>query len=393
MRVIQFNDSFPPVMDGVANVTRNYAYWIKKKYGASYVVTPEYPGYVDDEIFPVLRYPSIPMVFRKPYRMGLGAHNPKLWKKLNNLDVDIVHAQSPFSSGNIALQYARQKNVPLVATFHSKFYDDFKEVTRSDVISWLITHLIVDFFNYADAVWAVNESTRKTLSSYGYKGPIDVVPNGADFSAEEDCSGLAEDFGKKYRVDAGERVFLFVGQIIRQKNLATTIRALKLLKEKGVDFTMFFIGEGKAREFFQDMVRDLKLKDRVRFTGKILDREELKGAFARADLFIFPSVYDNAPVVTREAAAVATPSVIVKESNASEGVEHGRNGYLCDNDPEDLAAVIREAVSDPGALRETGREAQKTLYRSWENIVDEDVIPRYREIIERCKGNKSCSVK
>ncbi len=373
-------------MDGVANVTRNYAYWIRKKYGKSYVVTPEYPGYVDDEIFPVLRYPSIPMVLRKPYRMGVGAHNAKLWKKLNSLDVDIVHAQSPFSSGNIALQYARQKNIPLVASFHSKFYDDFKEVTRSDAISWLITHLVVDFFNYADAVWAVNESTKKTLSSYGYKGSIDVVPNGADFTPPRDPAALAAKTEKAYKIPEDGLVFLFVGQLIRQKNLATILRALKLLRNAGVAFTMLFVGEGKAREHFEDMVSDLGLSRCVRFLGKILDREALQGIFARADLFIFPSVYDNAPVVTREAAAVATPSVIVRESNASEGVEDGKNGFLCDNSPESLAETIRRAINDPETLKKAGEEAQKTLYLSWEDIVDDFVVPRYRDIIEHFKS-------
>ncbi|MDZ7796923.1 MAG: glycosyltransferase [Candidatus Marinimicrobia bacterium] len=381
MRVIQFNESFPPVMDGVANVTRNYAYWIKKKYGKSYVVTPEYPGYVDDEIYPVLRYPSIPMALRKPYRIGIGAHNHKLWKKLNSLEIDIVHAQSPFSSGNIALQYARQKNVPIVATFHSKFYDDFKEVTRSDVISWMITHLIVDFFNYADAVWAINESTKKTLISYGYKGDIDVVPNGTDFTEPDDPEALRTSVEKKYKIKKDTLLFLFVGQIIQQKNIATTLKALKLLQDANIDFTMFFVGEGRGREHFQDMVKKLRLSDQVRFTGKIMDRDELKGLFTRADLFVFPSVYDTGGIVTREAAAVETPSVVVKGSNASEDMEDGKNGFLCDNSPEGLANTVKRIIKDPQQLKKVGEEARKTLYHSWEEIIDDHVIPRYRSVI------------
>jgi len=383
---IQFCESFPPVMDGVANVTKNYAYWIKMKYGKSYVVTPEYPGYVDDEIFPVLRYPSIPLVGRKPYRMGIGQHNPKLWKKLNNLNVDIVHAQSPFSAGNIALQYARQKDVPLVASFHSKFYDDFKEATRSDVISMLMTHLVVDFFNYADAVWAVNESTKDTLISYGYKGPVDVVPNGADFVVPNDLDLLVQSVNAEYDLKEDELVFLFVGQMIKQKNVPMIIDALSLLKKAGLNFTMIFVGEGKSKEEFQSHVAQLKLKDNVKFLGKILDRDFLKSIFARADLFIFPSIYDNAPVVTREAAAVGTPSIIVKGSNAAEGVIHGNNGYLCDNSAESVAASIREIVADRNSLKKAGASARTTIFRSWENIVDEVVVPKYIDIIEKFKN-------
>jgi glycosyltransferase involved in cell wall biosynthesis len=372
-------------MDGVANVTKNYAYWIKKKYGKSFVVTPEYPAYVDDEIFPVLRYPSIPLVGRKPYRMGIGQHNPKLWKKLSTLDVDIVHAQSPFSAGNIALQFARQKDIPLVATFHSKFYDDFKEVTRSDVISMMMTHLVVDFFNYADAVWAVNESTRDTLISYGYKGPVDVVPNGADFDVPQNLDMLIKSTNEEYGLTDDKLVFLFVGQMIKQKNIPMIIDSLGLLKKSGLDFTMLFVGEGKSIDDFKSQIAQLGLKDKTQFLGKILDRDRLKSIFARADLFIFPSVYDNAPVVTREAAAVGTPSIIVKGSNASEGVIHGENGFLCENSPESLAESIKKIVADPGVLKKAGAKAQTTIFRSWENIMDEVVVPKYMDIIDKYK--------
>jgi glycosyltransferase involved in cell wall biosynthesis len=385
LNTIQFCESFPPVMDGVANVTKNYAYWIKKKYGKSFVVTPEYPAYVDDEIFPVLRYPSIPLVGRKPYRMGIGQHNPKLWKKLSTLDVDIVHAQSPFSAGNIALQFARQKDIPLVATFHSKFYDDFKEVTHSDVISMMMTHLVVDFFNYADAVWAVNESTRDTLISYGYKGPVDVVPNGADFDVPQNLDMLIKSTNEEYGLTDDKLVFLFVGQMIKQKNIPMIIDSLGLLKKSGLDFTMLFVGEGKSIDDFKSQIAQLGLKDKTKFLGKILDRDRLKSIFARADLFIFPSVYDNAPVVTREAAAVGTPSIIVKGSNASEGVIHGENGFLCENSPESLAESIKKIVADPCVLKKAGAKAQTTIFRSWENIMDEIVVPKYIDIIEKYK--------
>ena len=386
--VIQFNESFPPVMDGVANVTRNYAHWIKKKYGKSYVVTPEYPAYVDDEIFPVLRYPSLPLAMRKPYRLGVGQHNPKLWKKLSSLNVDIVHAQSPFSSGNIALQFARQKDVPLVATFHSKFYDDFKEATRSDVISWLMTHLVVDFFSYADAVWAVNESTRETLISYGYKGQVDVVPNGADFDIPLNLDSLVRSTNNKYGLSEDTLVFLFVGQMVKQKNIPMIIDSLNLLKKAGCQFTMLFVGEGKSLEDFKVRVKELGIGQHVQFLGKILDRDSLKSIFARADLFIFPSIYDNAPIVTREAAAVGTASLIVKGSNAAEGVVHGENGYLCENSAESVSQSILKIVANRDSMKNAGLNAQKTIFRSWESIVDDVVVPKYLEIIEKYKRNR-----
>ena len=65
------NDSFPPVIDGVANAVTNYATVIQRDYGDATVVTPYYPD-ADDSVypFPVLRYPSIDMTKLVGYRAG-----------------------------------------------------------------------------------------------------------------------------------------------------------------------------------------------------------------------------------------------------------------------------------------------------------------------------------
>jgi glycosyltransferase involved in cell wall biosynthesis len=173
--------------------------------------------------------------------------------------------------------------------------------------------------------------------------------------------------------------------MIKQKNIPMIIDSLGLLKKSGLDFTMLFVGEGKSIDDFKSQIAQLGLKDKTQFLGKILDRDRLKSIFARADLFIFPSVYDNAPVVTREAAAVGTPSIIVKGSNASEGVIHGENGFLCENSPESLAESIKKIVADPGVLKKAGAKAQTTIFRSWENIMDEVVVPKYMDIIDKYK--------
>ncbi|MBR2977145.1 MAG: glycosyl transferase, partial [Oscillospiraceae bacterium] len=58
-RICLLNDSFPPVIDGVANAVVNYAQNIEKNYGKAVVVTPKYPE-ADDAAFdfPIVRYPS-----------------------------------------------------------------------------------------------------------------------------------------------------------------------------------------------------------------------------------------------------------------------------------------------------------------------------------------------
>ena len=111
------------------------------------------------------------------------------------------------------------------------------------------------------------------------------------------------------------------------------------------------------------------------------DRDYLRSLFARADLFLFPSVYDNAPIVIREAAAVATPSVVIANSNAAEGIEDNVNGFLSENTAQSYANRILEVTKDRDLIIRAGQRAKVTIYRNWEDIVDE-VYQRYIEIIK-----------
>ena len=376
----QFSESFPPLMDGVANVVKNYAFWLNIKYGKSYVITPKFPGYGDIHEFEVYRYFSVAIPKRAPYRMGIPQLDFQATRKIGAIPFDLVHAHCPFSSGILALKISKERHIPVVATFHSKYYDDFKDVVRSDALARFFVRRIVDFYNRVDFVWTVNRATVDTLREYGFKGNIEVVYNGTDFKpyrVKEADTGLVN---HKLGLSDSGLVFLYVGQHIWQKNLKMLIQSLSLLKEWGVEFTMIFAGQGYALEEMKQLTICYGLEKRVRFLGLVLDRSFLEALYHRADLFLFPSVYDNAPLVVKEAAAAGCPSLLIEGSNACEGVTDGYNGFLCKNNPLDCARRIRQAISDRALLETVGRAARETLYRSWEDIVDE-VYGRYLEII------------
>ena len=66
-----FNDCFLPIMDGVSLTTKNYAYWFHQKNQPVSVITPKSPEFNDNEPYPIYRYTSIPILMRKPYRVGM----------------------------------------------------------------------------------------------------------------------------------------------------------------------------------------------------------------------------------------------------------------------------------------------------------------------------------
>jgi len=118
------------------------------------------------------------------------------------------------------------------------------------------------------------------------------------------------------------------------------------------------------------------------FTGHIGEPDALNALYRRADLFLFPSLYDTSGLVVREAAAMGTPSVVVRGSSAAECVEAGVSGYLCRDDSADLARVVREALADPEALARVGAKARETIPIPWTRLVD-DVLERYARLLDR----------
>lgn len=378
----QFNDSIPPIMDGVVNVALNYAYWMNRKYGKGYVVGPRVPGQDETDDFHVLRYASLPIPGMGPYRIGLPGIDPLFSKAVRDIDFDLVHAHCPFISGRLALEIARKQDIPIITTFHSKYREDFRRTIASDFIVDQIMNNILEFLEAVDYVWVPNKSTGETLREYGYTAEIEVFENGTDMRAptEEEADQYRARGLEKAKVEEDVFTFLFVGQHRWVKNIRLILDALKLLRDRGRDFRMVFVGEGSDTREIVRLTESHKLNDHVRFMGVITNREELKTMYAAADLFLFPSTYDNAPIVLREAAAFRVPAVLVRGSTASEAVEDGVNGFLIENDTEDFVDTVERIMDDAELRRTAGLGARRTIYRSWESIVDE-VHERYQQIV------------
>ncbi|WP_321517618.1 glycosyltransferase [uncultured Bacteroides sp.] len=381
-----FNDCFPPIMDGVSLTTQNYAYWLNKKTGNVCVVTPKSPNVKDQEEYPIYRYSSIPIPMRKPYRLGFPRIDWPFHEKINRLSFELVHAHCPFSSGTLAMRIAKAQNIPIVATFHSKYKADFERaIPNKRIVDYLIKD-VIRFYESADEVWIPQASVEETLREYGYKGKVEVVDNGNDFSDNASIYSLREMAREELGLNEREFVFLFVGQHILEKNLVFLLESLSLIRD--IPFKMFFIGSGYAAQELKQLSEKLNLSSKVFFKGTVTDREKLKSYYAAADLFLFPSLYDNAPLVVREAAALHTPSVLIAGSTSAEIVTDSVNGFLTNHFTGDYAQKIRELTSSPFLMRMAGDKAAQSIARSWEEVVDE-VYDRYMCLVRRYSGTQN----
>ena len=183
-------------------------------------------------------------------------------------------------------------------------------------------------------------------------------------------------------VEPGEFVMLFVGQHIWEKNTRLIIEALSRIDD--IPFRMFFVGTGYAAEEMKALVSERGLDRKVRFEGMVTDREKVTDYYAASDLFLFPSLYDTAGLVVQEAAALGTPSVMAREATAASVIHDGQDGFLVDNDPDKMAALLRSLIHDPERVHRVGVQAGKSLVRSWEDCVGE-VLERYNALL-RSRG-------
>lgn len=388
MKVCLLNDSFPPVIDGVANVVLNYAGIMHEKNWAEVMVgTPGYPK-TDYSVYPykVVPYHSFDTTkIVKGYRAG----NPLDLIELNEMasfGADIIHTHCPVASTYIARMLRAKHDTPVIFTYHTKFDEDIAKAVKVDLIQKEATKVLVDNIESCDEVWVVSQGAGENLKSLGYQGDYRVVSNGVDFAKGRVEAKDVYETVKDYDLPEGIPVFLFVGRIIEYKGIPVILDAMSILKEAGIDFRMVFVGSGPDYDKYVALAKEKGLDEgsecgKCIFTGPIYDRNALRAWNTRADVFLFPSTYDTNGIVVREAAACGLPSVLIKGSCAAEGITDGRNGYLIEKTADDMAKLLSNITKDMDRIHTVGQNAMDEIYISWEDSVY-DAVKRYEEIIE-----------
>lgn len=366
------NDSFPPLIDGVANTVVNYARELTKLGDRAIVVTPEYPDADDSRFpFPVVRYPSVDTRRLFGYLAGY-PFSPETLRQLKEQKVDLLHSHCPVMSTILARSIRDVVDAPLVFTYHTKFDVDVAKLLRGRLLQESALYVLASNISACDEVWVVSHGAGENLRSIGYQGDYQVMENGVDMPrgrvSEEAIAAATAD----YDLPEGVPVFLFVGRMMWYKGLRIILDALKLLQAGGQDFRMVFIGSGADAAEVQKYAKPLGSK--CIFTGAISQRETLRAWYCRADLFLFPSSYDTNGLVVREAAACDLAAVLIDGSCAAEGVTDGVDGFLIDENAGSMAAKLQKICKRPECMAQVGCQAGDRLYLSWG-----DAVKRARE--------------
>jgi glycosyltransferase involved in cell wall biosynthesis len=389
MNVALITDSFPPQLDGVSRSVLGYAMaYSGGGFGKCIVVTPRVPGVAYDGYpFPVYSFLSVGLPYAE-YRAGHPL-TPKLLSKLKAMDIDIVHAHSPFVSMTVARQLRRFLDVPVVFTQHTKWDYDIKRAVPTKVLQKGVGRFVYNNINKVDDMWAVSRGAAEYLIERGYGGSYIVMPNGTDFVKGSAARAAVERLNSRYSLPGGVPVLLFVGRMMMYKGIGLILQALALLRDQRFGFRMIFVGDGDDLTAMRKMAEKLRLSDLVHFPGRINDREELRAYYTRSDLFVFPSVYDTAGLVLLEAAACLCPSLVVRGSAASETLEDGVNGFYAEETAASLAGAIQTIFSDRERLSAVAKAASEEVYLPWSKIAERSA-GRY-ETVRKAYAEKKVS--
>lgn len=208
------------------------------------------------------------------------------------------------------------------------------------------------------------------------------MENGTDFIFPNNIVEITTHIKEKYNIKNNHKNLLFVGQIREVKNISFILNTIKLLIEKDDNYHLYLVGEGSDRIKYEEWIEENELIGNIHFIGKIEDKQILAGIYASCDLFFFPSTYDNAPIVVREASIMKTPVLLPLNSVASEPFVDGVNGYLEELNIEKMKNKIIDIFNDEKNMKKVGERAAKEIPISYDNMVQK-TIERYKVVIER----------
>ena len=384
IKIIEGMDSYLPDVDGVVNCVHNYCLNMNDKADVRVMVPKNRKDYVDNFPYKVHRCKSMHIPIMNVY-YGRPQKDKKFQKEMEDVNADIIHINSPFNMAKYALKLAKKKNIPAVATFHSNMRPIFRDVFKFKFIAEMIVKHLGKRYNKFDEVFVCSPLVEEQVRSFGYTGKVTLLPFGTELPKCNNVEELILQANEKFNLGKDEIVFLYVGRIMKLKRIDFILKSLKILKEQGKKFKFFIVGKGAEMKKLKKLSKKLGFTDEeVIFTG-FLERELFPLINARANLLLFPSLYDNFGLVKVEAAAYSTPGLFIENSCAGYGVTDGVNGYLSKNDENSFAEKINEAIRDMERLKNIGINASNDIYIHWSECSDK-LLNRLTEIVNERKN-------
>jgi len=376
LRVALVASSYSYIKDGVALTLNRLVGWLGARGVEVLVFAPvgDAPAFAHQGT--LVAVPSVALPARPEYRFALGLGREGV-RRLRAFGPDLVHiALSPDLLGWAALRLARRMNVPVVASYHTRFETYLEHYWYASALTGVLKSYLRHCYGSAREVYVPSQSMLDALLGDGFRNNMRLWPRGVD-AERFDPAKRSLAWRRSRGFADGEVVVAFVSRLVREKQLETLAAALRVLNSRGIAHRGLVVGDGPERARLER-----ELPDAV-FTG-FLDGEELATACASADVFVFPSETETFGSVTLEAMASGLPCVCADATGSRSLVVDGKTGFLATpRDAEAFADAIARLVRDGGLRRMMGQAARaRALSFSWDAAM-ERLLGYYGAVLER----------
>ncbi|MBR6927890.1 MAG: glycosyltransferase, partial [Methanobrevibacter sp.] len=215
---------------------------------------------------------------------------------LEKEDIDIIHGHYLFPAGAAAVEVGNAHNIKTYVTAHGS---DMFELYKSQP---LMRSTIRNVLKGADGVFAVSNALRHEIIAtgvVGIAGKTKISWNSVDidkFSSRENDS-----FKREYRL-TDKPIVLFVGNLIKRKNVESLLEAKKIANS---DYYLVVVGDGPLFKKLKKKVEEENIRD-VIFTGS---RNDVENIIPSCDVLVLPSFSESFGLVLIEALACGKPVI------------------------------------------------------------------------------------
>lgn len=258
-------------------------------------------------------------------------------------EFNIIHAHTVFSGGYAAYKLSEKYGIPYVITVRN---------TDVNVFFKYMLHLrnigVKIMRKASEIVFLSPVYLKKVLKTYipeCFRDEIDkksvVIPNGIDPLFLKN-----QPLPKKPESDAAR--LIYVGELSSNKNFETTVKAARMLREKGLNIHLTAVG--KIRE---EKYRKLIKKTPFIKYSPYCPKEEVLEHLREADIFVMPSHTETFGLVYAEAISQGLPVLYTAGQGFDGQFAEGQVGFhVNDRDPDDIADKILAVIADYSALSE-----------------------------------------
>ena len=257
---------------------------------------------------------------------------------LKKINPDIIHIHGVATMAIRGLICGHTLGIPTVMTFHTmvddaaQYYSPIK--LPPETMNRLVWIYLRQILKRMDVVVTPTACIGEEIKGHGAVcRNLVTVPTGAKTDVFH--PGMPyDDLVSKYGLE-GKRVIIHVGRVSYEKDIDMVIRAMR-----HVDAHLLIVGKGPAKDDLEELVKSLRLEDKITFTGFVSD-EDLPRFYNMGDMVVSASKFETQGLTILEAMATGKPVACRNGRAFAEIVKDGVNGYLFDDDDECVRAIER----------------------------------------------------